>query len=211
MKEKLGKIFTIASKVMSFISSTFITILSLATAYIMFAPDVLPKPFYLVYQATAPLGSLPSGYTVASNQEAAAESSSSSHTTQTSSKHTSDLEPGQGIMINMSTKIINLADPGGRKYIRLTVALEFAPDNPDYRDLPEEEAAVYLEEFQTEVANSMPSMDDVVITLLSTKTFEELYTAEGKEALRTEVRDAINERLSELTVISVYFTEFVVQ
>ena len=212
MKTRLTKIFAIAAQVMSFITTTIVTIVTMATAYIVFAPDVFPKPFYLLYQSTAPLGGVPNGYTL-SNQasESAAHDVSEESSSHTTTKKQTELEPGEGIMIGMSTKIINLADPGGHKYIRLTVVLEFAPGNPDYRDLPEEEAAAYLTEFQNEVGNSMPSMDDVVITLLSTKTFEELYTAEGKEALRTEVRDAINERSKEFTILSVYFTEFVVQ
>jgi flagellar basal body-associated protein FliL len=47
--------------------------------------------------------------------------------------------------------------------------------------------------------------------LLSTKTFEQLYTAEGKEQLRVELMQAIGSRLPEFDLISVYFTEFVVQ
>jgi flagellar FliL protein len=54
-------------------------------------------------------------------------------------------------------------------------------------------------------------MDDTVITLLSTKTYEELYTAEGKEHLREEIMTILSEKLPDLQIISVYFTEFVVQ
>jgi hypothetical protein len=38
-----------------------------------------------------------------------------------------EIIPGEGIMLNMSTKIINLVDPTGRKYIRVTIVAEFAP------------------------------------------------------------------------------------
>jgi flagellar FliL protein len=205
MKTKLSKIFSIVSQVMMFISMTFISILTLATAYVVFAPDVFPKPFYLVY-ADTPMGSLPAGYTLADGAQP-----SNEQNTTTKGETTTELLPGQSIMIPMTTKIINLADTGGHKYIRLTVALEFAPDNPEYKTLPAEEAAAYLTEFQTKVGNNLPAMDDVIITLLSTKTFEQLYTADGKEALRTEVKDAINNRMTDFHVISVYFTEFVVQ
>lgn len=206
MKTNLSKILAIASQVLTFFTMTVVSIVTLATAYIVFAPDIFPKPFYLVYSDT-PLGNLPAGFTTGETSTTTGEG----HTDTTGEGSETEMLPGQGIMIPMNSKIINLADTGGRKYIKLTVVLEFAPDDPEYKTLPEEEAAAYLTEFQTEVNNQMPAMDDVVITLLSTKTFEELYTADGKEALRTKVKDAINERLPELHVIAVYFTEFVVQ
>ena len=122
-------------------------------------------------------------------------------------------------MVNMSTKIINLADPSGRKYIRLTVVLEFAPEEApadaktakSSGDHGSGETAAAGTDFETRIQSRMPVMDDVVITLLSTKTFEELYTAEGKERLRQELMQAISQRLPEFHLLSVYFTEFVVQ
>ena len=54
-------------------------------------------------------------------------------------------------------------------------------------------------------------MDDTVITLLSTKTYEDLYTADGKEKLRTEILETLSEKLVDLHILSIYFTEFVVQ
>ena len=114
-------------------------------------------------------------------------------------------------MFNMATKIINLADADTRKYIRLTMVMEFAPDNPEYLKLSGEEQKTYISEFEAKIAKVMPIMDDVVITTLSTKKFEDLYTAEGKETLRKELITAISDRVKEFTLISVYFTEFVVQ
>jgi flagellar FliL protein len=129
---------------------------------------------------------------------------------ETSASH-AEYQPGEGIMLNMSTKIINLVDPGGHKYIRLTIVVEVAPDNPEYESLPEEEKAHYLNEFEEKLNSRLPIMDDIVITLLSTKTYEELYTAEGKENLRTEIMSILSEKLPDLQIISIYFTEFVVQ
>jgi len=50
-----------------------------------------------------------------------------------------------------------------------------------------------------------------VITLLSTKTYDDLYTADGKEKLRLEIMNDLSQRLPDLHIISIYFTEFVVQ
>jgi flagellar FliL protein len=199
---KVLNILSIATKVMTFLVVTAIAAISLATAYIMFAPDDFPKPFHLVYdysRSSLPLGTV----------EAAVEPTPTPHVYQ----------PGEGIMVNMSTKIINLADPSGRKYIRLTVVLEFAPEEPpaDAKEAKSSgghgggETAAAATDFETRIQSRMPVMDDVVITLLSTKTFEELYTAEGKERLRQELMQAISQRLPEFHLLSVYFTEFVVQ
>ncbi len=57
----------------------------------------------------------------------------------------------------------------------------------------------------------MPVLDDAVITMVSTKSYEDLYTADGKEALRQELMQVIASRVSEYHLMNVYFTEFVVQ
>lgn len=172
-------------------------VVSLFTAYIVFAPDQLPKPFHLVYD-TASAAPAESFGTFVIDQ-----------TTPTPEPHV--YLPGEGIMVNMSTKIINLVDPGGHKYIRLTIVVEFAPDDPAYESLPEEEKTAYLTEFEDKLNARMPIMDDTVITLLSTKTYEDLYTADGKEKLRLEIMDILSKKLPDLHLISIYFTEFVVQ
>jgi len=80
---------------------------SLITAYVVFAPDELPKPFRLVYDYGA---TLTTPVTVAAETVAEA-------TPAPEAAH--EIIPGEGIMLNMSTKIINLVDPTGRKYIRV--------------------------------------------------------------------------------------------
>jgi flagellar FliL protein len=182
---------------------TLTALISLFTAYIVFAPDQLPKPFRLSYL----YDTTPAPVVVTTEQ--AAPEASTEHDSSAAEEHA--YQPGEGIMLNMSTKIINLVDPGGHKYIRLTIVVEFAPDNPEYESLPEEEKTHYLTEFEEKLNSRLPIMDDTVITLLSTKTYEELYTAEGKEHLRTEIMSILAEKLTDLHIISVYFTEFVVQ
>jgi flagellar basal body-associated protein FliL len=194
-------------KGLAFLVFVNIALLCMAMAYIMFAPNSYPKPFTLVYgEPQAGTQNFLSG--VLTNMRA---------TEEPTAEPTSEVMPGEGVMVDMSTKIINLADTTGRRYIRLTVVLEFAPElqpveatkKSSHGD--EEEAVDPLVAFQEQLAARMPLMDDVVITLLSTKSYENLYTADGKENLRVEIMNAINERLPEFHIISVYFTEFVVQ
>jgi flagellar protein FliL len=205
MNKVLG-ILNVASKVMMFIVTTAIAAISLTTAYIMFAPDEFPKPFRLVYNypsaTTTGQGEGSTNTGSGSTAEGSTKSEGSAAETPT---------PGSGMMFTMSTKIINLADPTGRKYVRVTVALEFMPDNPEYEKLAEEAKKAYETEFQTKINARMPLMDDTVITTLSTKTFEDLYTAAGKEKVREELKAAIQAKMPDFTLMSIYFTEFVVQ
>lgn len=195
MLNKILKILNAVSQVILVITA----IISLFTAYVIFAPDQMPKPFRLfyIYDPTA-VTPVP-----------VVENTVAEHVEEAPADHA--YQPGEGIMLNMSTKIINLVDPGGHKYIRLTIVVEFAPDNLEYASMPEEEKMAYLTEFEDKLNSRLPIMDDTVITLLSTKTYEELYTAEGKENLRSEIMTILSEKLPDLQIISVYFTEFVVQ
>jgi flagellar FliL protein len=200
MLDKVLKILNAITQVILLITA----FVSLITAYVVFAPDEFPKPFRLVYSYDASFTTpVPSAAEPAAAEPAAGES--------TAAETTHEYIPGEGIMLNMSTKIINLVDPTGRRYIRVTVVAEFAPDNPEYTSLPEEEKTAYLTTFEEKLNSRLPIMDDTVITLLSTKTYEDLYTAEGKEKLRMEIMDTLSKKLIDLHIISIYFTEFVVQ
>lgn len=200
MKKVMG-ILSIATKVVAFVVVCVIGLISLATAYIMFAPDDMPKPFRLMYDYTTPEPTLVA--------EVTAEPTPEAHV----------YLPGEGVMVNMSTKIINLKDPAGRKYIRLTMVLEFIPPEEDHTTPVKKSSGGHGASdtgstengLETKINARMPVLDDIVITHLSTKTYDELYTAEGKEQLRQELMAAIANRLPDYPLLSVYFTEFVVQ
>ncbi len=168
----------------------------LAAAYIIFAPDNLPKPFYLQYNyPTLPVEITPGAEEVVS--------------TEMVSDHT--FVAGEGIMINTGSKILNLSDPMARRIIRLTIVIEFTPSNPSYFEMSIDEKTAYVTEFNAEVTAKLPIIDDALISLVSSKTFEELYTAQGKENLRQEITNLITQRMPEYHILSVYLTEFVVQ
>lgn len=58
-----------------------------------------------------------------------------------------------------------------------------------------------------------PMIRDAIIRVLSSKTAEQILTVEGKEELKEELVEAINEMagLDEGPVVAVYFMEFIVQ
>lgn len=194
MLDKILKILNAIAQVILIITA----IISLLTAYIVFAPDNMPKPFRLVYDYSG--NAVPSAAPEAADATPAPEATPAHVYT-----------PGEGIMVDMSTKIINLVDPAGHRYIRVTIVVEVAPDNPEFQSLPEEEKTAYLSSFEEKITGRMPIMDDTVITLLSTKTYEDLYTADGKEILRQQIMQNLSQKLPDLQILSIYFTEFVVQ
>jgi len=212
---------------------------NLLVVYVLFAPDTLPKPIYLVYQLPAGATTQPGvdgavtangqpGVTAGSanpiaiitgkpaSSEAtpvAAEPKAAEATTGKNSKEpvaSEDVVPGQGIMVDTSTKIVNLAEPGGKKFIRVTATLEFAPP-AGYSAMTEELKATALTAFTTEINARVPILDDTIVTILSSKDFQSVYTTEGKDALRQEIMNAVNTKLPEYKVIYVYFKEFVMQ
>ncbi|GAP22482.1 flagellar basal body-associated protein FliL [Leptolinea tardivitalis] len=205
---------------------------NLLVVYVLFAPDTFPKPIYLVYQlpvgVTQPAveGAAPAAgeqvvnggsanpIAIITGRPAAAEPSQPAKANSSSNKKNSnssgDVQPGQGIMIDTGTKIVNLAEPGGKKFIRVTATLEFAPPE-DYANLKEEEKTTALATFTTELNSKLPILDDIIVTILSSKDFQSVYTAEGKEALRQEIMDTVNNQLPDYRVIRVYFKEFVMQ
>jgi flagellar FliL protein len=166
------------------------SLLSLVTAYIVLAPDDLPKPFRLSYLYPTPTPEVTLEPTESPEEHLAKE-----------------IKPGEGVMIDTGTKIINLAETTGNKYIRINVVVEFAP--AVLEEAAEEEAAVT--ELTTAVNARLPMINDTIITLLSSKSFEELYTATGKEALRGELIQKLQGMMPEFKIIGVYFTEFVVE
>ena len=185
---KVMSILGVVSRVLIIIVLLTVSLLSLGTAYIMFAPDNLPKPFRLTYNFDPTPTPGPDPTEVAQVV----------------------VPPGQGIIVTDATKIINLNGTNGTKYIRVAVSIEFNPPDPKYESMSADAKTAYVATFNTDIAARMPIIDDVIITDISTKTFDELYTAAGKENLRRELLTLLNQRLPDLKIISVYFTEFVI-
>jgi flagellar protein FliL len=191
----VNKILNLVLKILAAVVLVIVLLVSLATAYIVFAPDTLPKPFYLSY-------TYPSAESVAKAEPLP--------TPTATPLPPVDVNPGEGIMVNSGTKIINISDPTGKRYLRVTIVLEFAPTEPKYLDMTAADRAAYATTFSADVTTKLPLVDDAIITLVSQKTFEDLYTAEGKEKLRGEILQAVTNRLTGYKIISIYFTEFVV-
>jgi flagellar FliL protein len=67
------------------------------------------------------------------------------------------------------------------------------------------------EESKKKGAGPTPILRDTVLTALGKAKADELLTPEGKEALKKELLAAFAQRVPELGIIEVFFTEFIVQ
>lgn len=101
-----------------------------------------------------------------------------------------------GQIYPIPTMNVNLADPTGITYLAITLALEFDPKNAD---------------LLAEIEAKMPRILDMIITVLSSKAYEEISTAQGKINLRNEFLRRINSMMAKGKLYNVYITGFTVQ
>ena len=116
-----------------------------------------------------------------------------------------------GIYYDTGQRIVNLADAGGFRYLRISLVLEFLPDNPDYYKLTDEKLVEAQAIFQESVNRQRALIDDVIINVLTSKKFDDVFTVEGKEKLREEIREELNKAMLNRYVQRVMITDFVVQ
>ena len=105
-------------------------------------------------------------------------------------------KPGEapGGLVALAPFIANLADDGGRRYLKATFQLDFGS------------ATV-----PASVEARLPQMRDLLLTLFTSKTYDEIRTPEGKQQLREEIIGRVNQVLDRDLAKAVYFTEFIVQ
>jgi len=96
-----------------------------------------------------------------------------------------------GAIFPLEAFVVNLS--GGR-FIRCQVQLEFTG-----REVPRK--------FYPRIV----AVRDSLISLLASKTQDDLLNARGRDALRDEIKDGVNELLRKEEVKRVYFTQFVIQ
>lgn len=105
-----------------------------------------------------------------------------------------DTGNGLGPLFKLDTFIVNLAGDSGTRYLKATMQFEISSH-----------------ELVRELDGRTPQIRDLVLTLLSSKSYGDISTTGGKFALREEVVSRVNEILRTGEVRQVYFTEFVVQ
>ncbi len=99
-----------------------------------------------------------------------------------------------GEIYAMEPFVVNLADPKGKRYLKIKIELE----------LESPEAVAQAEKVS-------PKLRDMVIMMLTSLTFEDVMTPEGKIRIRDELFERFNQIMRPERIKNIYFTEFVVQ
>jgi flagellar FliL protein len=94
----------------------------------------------------------------------------------------------------LDTFMVNLADPGGKRFLKATIKVKVSSPN-----VAEE---CKLRGFE---------IRDLVLLLLSSKESEEISRSEDKLALKKQMIEALNGILRKGQALDVYFTEFLIQ
>ena len=105
-------------------------------------------------------------------------------------------EAPKGI-ISFEPFVVNLADPGGKRFLRINVRLL----------VPEEEEAKHLEENKVAVER----LRAAILELLTEQTSDVIVQAEGKAALKTKIIEHATHIIEPVEVADVLFSDFVVQ
>jgi flagellar protein FliL len=102
--------------------------------------------------------------------------------------------PLQARLVSMQPFVVNLADPLGRRFLKISMDLE----------LVDERSAA-------EVNQAMPKVKDTILLLLSSKHYSDLSRLEDKLVLKEEIVERVGQVIGHGKVTNVYFTEFVIQ
>lgn len=103
-------------------------------------------------------------------------------------------DPELSVMVSMDPFIVNLARSKGKRFLKVNLTLEL--NSP---------------EVHAEVNDNRQKIVDSILVLLSSKTFEDVYSVQGKFKLKDEITTRVNRFLVLGHVKEVYFTEFVIQ
>ncbi len=112
----------------------------------------------------------------------------------TGGENAEELPPGVGVMFTMDPFVVNLAGSNGKRFLKVTATLELSsPEvNPEFEE-------------------NLQKITDSILVLLSSKSFEDVYSVQGKFKLKDEITTRVNRFLVVGHVKDAYFTEFIVQ
>lgn len=99
-----------------------------------------------------------------------------------------------GPMYPMDQFVVNLLSENGSKYLKVKLDIELD-----------------TQELSVEMDKKKALVRDIIIRVLSSKTFEEVSTMKGKDRLKDEIVNKINDVLADGQIKNIFFTDFVVQ
>lgn len=107
---------------------------------------------------------------------------------------TAAARPEKQVICDWDPMLVNLADPGGKRYLKLGMKMELSSER-------------ILEEMK----NRSFQIKDAMLMILSSKEFDDIATPSGKQALKQEIMAQMNKILKQGQVKEIFFTDFIVQ
>lgn len=104
------------------------------------------------------------------------------------------LDPAGPQNIEFKPFVVNLNDAAGKRFLKLTMSVE--ADTP---------------ELAAEINTKMAQFRDIILLLLSSLSYEDISTVDGKMRLRNQMLNRININLTSGKIKNIYFSEFVAQ
>jgi flagellar basal body-associated protein FliL len=120
-------------------------------------------------------------------------------------------KPPVTVMYPTKEQVVNLSDKSGNKYLKTAVTLEFI--DTKYKDPPQGAAVAQQQtDFATDVSPQSAIIQDALVKTLSSKTSADLLKPDGKDQLKTDLINNINQSLhGDPRAVGVYFTTFIIQ
>lgn len=114
---------------------------------------------------------------------------------QSGGETTSQVQAGSAVKstVHLDTFVMNLANADQRSYLRIGIDLGLNGAPKRGEELP------------------VARVRDTILGVLALAKVDDLLTAAGKNQLKQDLLHALNERVPELGVEEVYFTEFLIQ
>jgi flagellar basal body-associated protein FliL len=126
-------------------------------------------------------------------------------------------DPGpeeHGPMLALESRVVNLSgssQAGAFKYAKVAVTVELRPASDSFYALSGTERAKEEKTATDELAQDVPLLLDALGRVVSAHDSASLTTPDGRAALKAELLAEMRKVMGEEKVISVYFTDFVMQ
>lgn len=117
-----------------------------------------------------------------------------------------DAEPMKTRLVALDPLLVNLADEGGRCYLRIAMTLKVEDPPPSKNAKPKEEKEKGSSKNEFEAAER-----DAALSVLGKETTSSLLSPDGKDAIKKHLREALGRLVPEVKVDDVLITEFLVQ
>lgn len=112
--------------------------------------------------------------------------------------------PPPSHVLALEPLVVNLADAGGRSYLRAAVSLRLRDEDKATKkvEAPKDPKAVDV---------TATALRDTTLTVLSSQSADGLLAPDGREALKKRLGEGYRLHNPDTHVLEVYFTEFLVQ